>query len=104
MTTANTAAQTFAPQLEAIFDSAQETPVLINHDVKPAVAMSVAAFEHLVENAQVSVDHIKHHQVVRPEGKGNVIMMTQASYAEMLDAAQVASDISGDQITEAFDL
>jgi hypothetical protein len=103
MTEAN-AIRTFAPQLEAIFDEAGTTPVFIAHDERPGVAMPAVMFDQIIADSVVDIETIKHERIARPDGKPEVVVMLEATYAELLDAAQTATPIASSDIAAAFDI
>jgi hypothetical protein len=100
--TNKTEVQTFHPELEAIFDEAQSGPVMIDHPEHPGIALSAELFDQMVAKADRDVAEISHQRITRAEGKGDAVLMKPNGYADLLDATQVVSEVTGDAIRLAF--
>ena len=98
------AIRTFAPQLEAIFDEAGTTPVFIANPERPGVAMPAAMFDQIIADSAIDIETIKHERIARPDDKPEIVVMLEATYADLLDAAQSATPIASSDIAAALDI
>ena len=101
--TAQNTAQTFHPELEAIFDEAAHYAVPVTNAGKDTFVVSAESFDDMIEQSALSADDVKHTRVTRPEGKNDVVIMPSSALADLLDATQVVSEVTGDAIRLAFD-